>query len=301
MIAIRQPLFRLAAVACLALPFAACVSKKEHEKAVAAKQAEVDKLQQEAKLRDDYVGELTTTWNEVQDAVSRIETERESVQAMLSQGEKGPVSQARRDAVLARIADIEATLKQYKQKMANLSKKLAEEKSANARLRELVAKLETSIVAKENEIAGLRTELDGLKTTVAALEQAGVEKDKVIEEKTGEVAARQAELDKAFWIQAEAKELETKGIVRRTGGVLGMGKSLRLAGSIDETLFEKIEIPNKLEFALASPLDDVRLISSHPKESYELVKVDEKNTTLKVLDPAVFWKLGKFLVVEINH
>ncbi len=302
-----------AAVLFLALvPLAGCgkvaVSRGQHDAEIQAKSREIERLKGDAKLRDEYVGELTNTWNDVQDAISAVETEQKSVQKMISQSEsKGPVSQSRRDILLARVNDIQATLKSYRERLARLEKKLSQSTAENSKLHQLVAKLTETVEKKEEEIRTLRGELEGLRTTVAKLEEETQEKarvigeqTKVIETRTSEIEEARRELDKSFWIQGTDKTLLTKGVVVATGGFIGLGKSLQPAGTLDPSLFERLEISKTRELTIPARLKDVKLVTSHAKGSYELVAADPKTTTLKITNAEEFWKLGKFLIVEID-
>ena len=54
------------------------------------------------------------------------------------------------------------------------------------------------------------------------------------------------------------------------------------------------------KFAIGAPLKKVKVLSTHPADSYTLTAVDEKNSNLKILDPAKFWTGEKYLLVMFN-
>jgi predicted nucleic acid-binding Zn-ribbon protein len=305
---------RLATAATLlllaSLPLAGCgfVSKGKHDEAVSEKNREIERLQNEAKMRDSYVSELTNTWTEVQDAISAVETEQGKTRQLVSQSEtSGPVSASRRDAVLDKVKQIQENLGRYRTRMADLEKKLGAEKGANEKLRVLVVNLQKTIDSKEKEIGQLRTDLESLRTTVARLEEEGQQKDKVIgektkevEERTSEVEAARRELDKCFWTFGRPKELLEKGVVTKTGGFIGLGKSLTPAENLDASHFEQLEISKTSELSIPYPLKEVQFVTRHAKGSYELIGIGPKLTTLRIKNPAEFWRLGKFLIIAID-
>ena len=43
-----------------------------------------------------------------------------------------------------------------------------------------------------------------------------------------------------------------------------------------------------------------KLKSNHPEGSYEFVKDEDGNMTLKITDEKAFWSLGKYLVIEVG-
>jgi hypothetical protein len=40
------------------------------------------------------------------------------------------------------------------------------------------------------------------------------------------------------------------------------------------------------------------VLTSHPKESYNLVTAEDKTVTIEILNPALFWSVSKYLVVQ---
>ena len=95
--------------------------------------------------------------------------------------------------------------------------------------------------------------------------------------------------------------LREKGGVEKKGDIAGLGGNWLETGKIDPELFREIDVTKEKEFAIGAPLKKVKVLSNHPKGSYELVAAEDKTmSTLKVTDPARFWTGSKKLVVMMN-
>ena len=67
----------------------------------------------------------------------------------------------------------------------------------------------------------------------------------------------------------------------------------------ESTLIREIDITKESEFPVTASVKDAKVLSDHPKESYELVATGPKASTLKVKDPVAFWKGSKYLIVLV--
>jgi hypothetical protein len=70
---------------------------------------------------------------------------------------------------------------------------------------------------------------------------------------------------------------------------------------VNDKLFTQVDITKTKTIAVNSK--SARLVTEHPASSYTLVK-DESNKNIayiEIKDPANFWKLSKYAVVEVNN
>jgi len=137
----------------------------------------------------------------------------------------------------------------------------------------------------EQKVLQLQQTTQELKTTVAA--------------KEAEIVSHEEKLATAYVVIGTKKELQKAGLVEKKGSVLGLGGSWKQTGKFDETLFRKIDIRQEKEFQFPVPPDKVRILTDHPKDSYELAADAENWSRLKVTDPDRFWKGSRYLIVLI--
>ena len=88
--------------------------------------------------------------------------------------------------------------------------------------------------------------------------------------------------------------------IEKKGSVAGLGGSWLRTGKFDPDLFREIDVRQEQEFAIGSALKRVRVLSDHPKDTYELVESGKDLSSLKVTDAARFWAGSKYLVVMMN-
>ena len=94
----------------------------------------------------------------------------------------------------------------------------------------------------------------------------------------------------------KTKDLENAKIIDRTGGLLGIGRTSKLSADFDESQFTQVDFTQMG----AIPVDsrNVKIITSHPSDSYSLTK-DKKDVVkcIVIIDPEKFWANSKYLVV----
>ena len=89
------------------------------------------------------------------------------------------------------------------------------------------------------------------------------------------------------------KELQKAGILSGSG--LFSKKKLNVA-NFNPDSFRKVDIRSLHEVKLNS--GNPKILSQMPASSYKLQKNEDKTTTLVILDPAKFWSVSNYLVVE---
>ncbi|MDR0794991.1 MAG: hypothetical protein LBE79_02910, partial [Tannerella sp.] len=91
------------------------------------------------------------------------------------------------------------------------------------------------------------------------------------------------------------KELRDQHII--TGGGL-FSRTKALQGNFNRDYFIQIDLREVAEIQLFDRKAKVH--SNHPNNSYTLSKDPNGNLKLVILEPALFWSLGRYLVVEVG-
>lgn len=196
-------------------------------------------------------------------------------------------------------------LEENKAKLEDLDKKLKNSWYQNSKLKKLVAGLKSQIEAKDisintlsEQIAQLNVEVDNLNGqvtdlngTLVALNTENESKAKTIEEQT-------ADLHTAHYVIGDIKELKLKEVVTSTGGLLGIGATNKLNQKINPDNFNNIDITQITTIPVVGK--KVRLVTSHPSNSYRFEGTDKEIEAITILDPDEFWKASKYLVVAVK-
>ncbi|HWY10781.1 MAG TPA: hypothetical protein VN026_05620 [Bacteroidia bacterium] len=117
------------------------------------------------------------------------------------------------------------------------------------------------------------------------------------------INAQKSKLNKAYYIFANSKELIEKKIVDKEGKFLGLYKEEKLKADFNMDNFRVIDIHQKTILPPGWRLvtKKAKFLTSHPENSYKFLKNDKGMiTNIEITDPSNFWKISKFLVVEVD-
>jgi chromosome segregation ATPase len=217
-----------------------------------------------------------------------------------------------KEKIDAMIAGINAYMEQNKTKMEALEKKAKKAGKANGALQKMIASLKKQIVEKEGQLAEMQSTITGLEVKVVELNQTVAAKDQEITVKNEEISkkdnelverqktidSKETELTTGYFAFGTKKELAEQGIIKKEGGVLGMGKVLKISDKLDNTKFKKVNIKSLSEIKLGL-VKKKKVISAHPENSYYFT-ASGSEVFLKISDYNKFWSLTKYCVVEID-
>ena len=298
-----------AGILAAALALGGCGWKKEIEQLKADNQKlSQDKQQLEGQLTSAGVEstEMQTTLDEVAKSLEELRAkELQIVKSSIEVVQEGKPRSSRRDELKTEIETIKKAIQENLDKLARLEQ---EKKDALARAKasgQKVTELEGKVTSMERLIGEMRASLEEKTTMIAQLETTVLGLTQTVEQQTTTIAEKETVIESqtktintAHVAIAGQKELQAAGVIEKKGAFLGMRGSWVQTGKFETDLFKEIDITKESEFAIAAPIKKVQVISSHPQGSYELVAVDEKNATLKILDAEKFWSGEKFLVVK---
>ena len=165
--------------------------------------------------------------------------------------------------------------------ISRLSSELDQKANMIVTLQEDLAKKNVRIQELDEMVASLNEDVEDLSTTTAAQSEKLQEQDK--------------KLHTAYYCFGTAKELKDQKIL--SGGGL-FAKSKVLQNGFNKDYFISIDIREVKEIPLFA--GKAKLKSNHPEGSYEFVKDEDGNMTLKITDEKAFWSLGKYLVIEVG-
>lgn len=214
----------------------------------------------------------------------------------------------KRDQIRQNLKLLSEVIQRQKERIEELESKLTDEGKTTAYYKTLVAQLRKDIAAKDEEIlrmtrelsqknetiAQLNTEVTTLKNDVADISAKNKEQEKKIDEQAKTITAQTVKMNTAYVMIGTKKELKKAGLLKNING----GK-LDPEG-IDLSLFKQMDLRKVQEFKIDSYKP--KILTTHPKSSYEL-SVDEDSdddvSFLKIKDPATFWSMSNFLIIQL--
>ena len=164
---------------------------------------------------------------------------------------------------------------QLRRTLDNLSRQMEEK---DAQLKQLQADLQ----AKDIQIEELNEQVTDLNTNVAVLKEES-------SQKTQTITTQDKQLNTAWFVYGTKRELKEQHIYV-DGEVL--------QSNFNRDYFTKIDIRVDKEIRLYSR--SAKLLTSHPASAYTLVQDANKQYTLRITNPQLFWSTSKYLVILVK-
>ena len=235
--------------------------------------------------------EMISTLNDIQ---TDIQTIRETENYLMIEQDR-ELSKSKKDQIKQDILLIAQTLKTNKEQLAALETKLKNSNVQSAGLQKtierineelnqkslMIASLQEELVKKDIQILGLNEDLETLALTSSIQEVRITEQD--------------IELHNVYYCYGTKKELKEQNILTG-GGIFSKVKALQ--GNFNRDYFIQIDLRDETEIQLFSR--KAKIHSNHPVNSYMFTKDPNGNLTLVVIDPELFWSLGRYLVIEVG-
>jgi hypothetical protein len=276
--------------------FSSCHNyKKDAERLMFVK----DSLQQEAAYRDSTIVGFLNDFSEIQANLDSIKKIEKLVTVQSSSGRE--LNSTQKQMILEDIALLNELIQKNKQLTASLQSKL---KDANFKIGNLdktikglqlmVSNLEVQNQEKDAEIIVLKEDVRKLNIDISSLNEKIAAVETEIQQKSQTIDAQTTALNKAYYAFGTVKELRENGILEKSGGFIGIGRTPVIKEDFNRDYFTEIDIRNFDYLRLMAK--KAKLISVHPEGSYHFTG-EKSADTLFVDIPSEFWKVSKYLVV----
>jgi hypothetical protein len=269
---------------------------REHNLMLSQMEIQKDSLTDKITTRDSVIGEWITTFDDIEKNIAMIKEKEHIISINSSNNE---LSKDKRQKVLDDIQYINSLLEQNKQKIASLNAQLKKSGGTIKALQNKIAELEASVKQSEIEISDLKSTLVSKNFEIEQLNTQNSDLKNTIVQNEEKITKQTYEINKAFYACGTYKQLKAKGLLTKKGGFIGLGKTKSLPGSFSDSSFVQIDITKTKSIPVNSK--KAKLISDHPANSYQFIRdKDNKIESIEIKDPALFWKISKYAVVEIT-
>ncbi len=169
------------------------------------------------------------------------------------------------------------------QLIASLSKQLEEKNAEIIRLQKQLISGGIVLDQLNLEIIDLSLELDALK--------------KISDTTKSQLDLSIDQQNMAWYAFGSRRELRDQNILSRKG-FLSLGSKQVLHKEFNHDYFNEIDIRETDSLFLFSSKADI--LTNHPAHSYKLEKENKGDLTLIITEPAQFWSLSRYLVIQVN-
>ena len=260
--------------------------------------AEYTKLKQENEIlrteKDKTVIELDKMISTLNDIQADLQSIREA-ENYLTIKQDGELSMDQQEQIKNNILLIARTLQNNKKQLAALEEKLKNSDTQLSGLQKTIERLNAELNQRALMVASLQEELAKKNIRIQELLEEMEALALTSSVQAQRISAQDKELHNAFYCFGTKKELKEQNIL--TGGGL-FSKPKVLQESFNKEYFISIDIRETTEIPLYVRKAQVR--STHPANSYQFVKDQLGNLMFVIVDPDLFWSMGKYLVIEVG-
>ena len=207
----------------------------------------------------------------------------------------------RRDEIRRNLASIRQRLASNKALLEELQAKAAAAGKNNAVLNKTIDQLKLRIEEQDKKITQLTADLESARTQINDLTEQVAEGEKKVEEANAATAEAEAqavaaenEANKVYYAIGTTKELKQKGLLEKK--FLGTTKVMK--GDFDQSYFTVADKRTLTSIPLGSKKAKIK--TNMPEGTYEIVGEKNENKTLRITNPAKFWSLSPYLVIEVD-
>lgn len=282
-------------IALSAVALMSCGNKEKEAEAARQKElqeATRQELEEAVSDRD----ELLNLVNEISSGMGQIK-QLENILAVSAQSGE---SASKREQIVADIAAIQATLQQRREQLAQLEQRLQRSRINTTQLQETITALRAQIDSQAAEIETLHANLTEAKQQIGTLNTKVDSLNTTVNDVTNqrniaqqEVVDANNELNLCYYVAASKSELKAHKIIE-TGF---LRKTKLLKSDFDQSFFVTADKRTLTQIPLHSK--KAQVLTNQPADSYQIVDVNGSKV-LKITNPASFWKMGNYLVIQID-
>ena len=274
---------------------AAC-DPKPQQPAPEKENTQQDSLMRVINQRDNEINDMVSTLNDIQEGLKQInEAEgRVTVEQANPEGDN-------KQAIIENIAFIQRTMQLNRELIARLRQQLKSNTAAGSKLRAsmetAINNLQSQLAEKDKQIEKLKKELEQKDIHIAeqaqqinTLNQNVNDLNAQNEEKARDIAARDKEMNTAWYVFGTKKELKNQKILQN-------GDVLR-SNQFNKDYFTRVDI--RVDKIIKLYSKSARLLTTHPAGSYSLDKDSKGQYTLRITNPQQFWSVSRYLVIMVK-
>lgn len=275
------------------------VSCGQHKKEIARMQSKQDSIAQLASQKDNSILEFVSAMNEIQMNMDSVKTIQKLVSVQTAPGIELKADAKKR--IIEDIRQINALLEKNKELVRSMQGKLNNSTVKIKELQSMIEILNKQMTDKDGELIRLNQELESLHVNVAGLNQKietiTTESEAAISEKTKTIEEQTIAMNTVYYAFGTKKELEEKDVIEKEGGVLGMGKTIKLKKDFNRDYFMKVDLREFNQLPLNTK--KAKIITTHPADSYHFTGT--KTIESLVIDKSEeFWKASKYLLIVVE-
>lgn len=257
--------------------------------------ADNERLTAELHARDSLISEMTLSFDEIRNNIDLV---AEQEKLVTSEAANSELALDKRKKIVRDIQMINGLMQQSREKISQLNGRLDRSRIEASGLRKKLKELDALLASRDSSLMNMKDQLlakdfqiTQVNDQLTAIELEIAKREAIIEQQT-------LALNKAYMAMGTYKELEQKGVLTKEGGIAGIGKHVAVNDDAGTSAFKEVDIRELHTVPLHG--EKAVLVTEHPKNSYRIVEEEDKLAYLEIKDPEEFWRLSKYMVVELK-
>lgn len=254
-----------------------------------SKDKELNSLEFDKLNNDSIVNQYALYIQKIKNNINEINNQESIINIAKSKGE---LYKADTTNIINAIKIMSEKLIENESMISELNNAVKLEKNKNSQFASKVTDLSSEIAKSNREIYFLREELNSLNSSFEAIFNKYNEQNK-------KISFLNNKLNEIAYVIGTKSELLDNGVLTKSGGLIGLGKSRKLNSDFNTNYFTFSSKQDLKSIVLS--YKSVKLITPHPSESYKISKnTNELIDSLLIVNVENFWKNSKFLVLEVK-
>ena len=249
----------------------------------------IDSLRQVNQQQKNSLQEMTTFVTTLSDGMNAIAQQENMI--FNNGGNEG--TSLDKEQLKSHLETLANTLTEQRSKIHSLADSLKARGADMSKMQGLIDNLTQQLDEKDKIIAQLRKDIEQKNFSISDLQN----KLRVAMAGSAQYEQRAAKAEKELATITTAYVLMGTKEALTDGGYIDKRKHV-LTESMPKGDFTKVNIYKFTE--LDSPSRSPKLLTDHPRKSYNIEKVDKENRKLVITNPQLFWSSSKYLIIQVK-
>ena len=249
----------------------------------------IDSLRQVNQQQENSLQEMTTFVTTLSDGMNAIAQQENMI--FNNGGNEG--TSLDKEQLKSHLETLANTLTEQRSKIHSLADSLKARGADMSKMQGLIDNLTQQLDEKDKIIAQLRKDIEQKSFSISDLQN----KLRVAMAGSAQYEQRAAKAEKELATITTAYVLMGTKEALTDGGYIDKRKHV-LTESMPKGDFTKVNIYKFTELDI--PSRSPKLLTDHPRKSYNIEKVDKENRKLIITNPQLFWSSSKYLIIQVK-
>ena len=249
----------------------------------------IDSLRQVNQQQQSSLQEMTTFVTTLSDGMNAIAQQENMI--FNNGGNEG--TSLDKEQLKSHLETLANTLTEQRSKIHSLADSLKARGADMSKMQGLIDNLTQQLDEKDKIIAQLRKDIEQKNFSISDLQN----KLRVAMAGSAQYEQRAAKAEKELATITTAYVLMGTKEALTDGGYIDKRKHV-LTESMPKGDFTKVNIYKFTELDI--PSRSPKLLTDHPRKSYNIEKVDKENRKLIITNPQLFWSSSKYLIIQVK-